>query len=361
MSLNTLYLRFRWLHAPAALLAVLLQRTPALRVATQVSAQLAPQTAHVIRSVFALGALGAYQTVAGATSFKGTPTAPTTVSPASGPAKTAFSATGATQKAFQLSFSVSGAPGTSRSWKVSGTVPPGLSVTGGTKTSTTTIVVNSLRLAFAGTPTKGGRYPLTITAYDKTGAKGNQTTVTCTVTVKELPKFTTQPASKTVTAGANVTFTAKASGYPAPTYQWYKGTTKLTGKTASSLTLTAVGTSAAGKYTVKATNSSGTVTSTAATLTVNLAPAKAVATRSAPEAAAFNANGPRQTFTASIANIEGCVYAAAGLPAWADVDVLTGVITGTPTTADLGDVPVTLTALDALGHELGVQILLQVR
>jgi predicted extracellular nuclease len=87
------------------------------------------------------------------------------------------------------------------------------------------------------------------------------------------PTITTQPLSQTVTAGDSVTFTAAASGYPAPTYQWQKGGVDLPGQTAPTLTLSNVTTAAAGSYTLVATNGSGTATSNPAILTVNKASA----------------------------------------------------------------------------------------
>lgn len=86
------------------------------------------------------------------------------------------------------------------------------------------------------------------------------------------PTITTQPASQTVNAGANVTFTVTASGTPTPTYQWYFNGTALNGATGASLSLSAVGGTNAGDYTVVVTNGAGTVTSNKATLTVTSAP-----------------------------------------------------------------------------------------
>ena len=90
-------------------------------------------------------------------------------------------------------------------------------------------------------------------------------------TVSEAPVFTTQPQAQSVTVGVNVTFTAIASGYPMPTYQWYKDGVALSGQTNSTLTLTKVQVGNTGSYTVRATNAvapSG-ISSNAATLTVN--------------------------------------------------------------------------------------------
>ena len=83
------------------------------------------------------------------------------------------------------------------------------------------------------------------------------------------PTITTQPQSQTVTAGSSVTFSVVATGTPAPTFQWAKGGTALTGATGSAYTISSTTTADAGNYTVTASNSSGSVVSAAATLTVN--------------------------------------------------------------------------------------------
>lgn len=89
------------------------------------------------------------------------------------------------------------------------------------------------------------------------------------------PTITTQPAAQTVTAGENVTFAVQATGTPAPTYQWRKAGVALTGNataTTAALALTNVASNDAGVYDVVVTNSAGSDTSTAATLTVNPVP-----------------------------------------------------------------------------------------
>ena len=86
------------------------------------------------------------------------------------------------------------------------------------------------------------------------------------------PVFTLQPASVTATEGASATFTASASGLPAPTYQWRKDGALLPGATGSSLTLAHVRLGDAGVYSVVAANSAGTATSNGALLTVLPAP-----------------------------------------------------------------------------------------
>ncbi len=95
----------------------------------------------------------------------------------------------------------------------------------------------------------------------------------------EPPSVTTNPTSQTVIAGSNVSFTVAASGYPTPTVQWQVSTdggttwTAISGATSTTLTLTSV-TAAMNGYEYEAvfSNSVGSVTTTAATLTVDYAP-----------------------------------------------------------------------------------------
>jgi hypothetical protein len=83
------------------------------------------------------------------------------------------------------------------------------------------------------------------------------------------PTIQTQPQSQTVTAGDSVQFSVAASGRPAVTYQWYFGGTAISGATGSSFSLSNAQAANAGSYTVTVTNSMGSATSTAATLTIN--------------------------------------------------------------------------------------------
>lgn len=60
-----------------------------------------------------------------------------------------------------------------------------------------------------------------------------------------------------------------ASGRPAVTYQWYFGSTAISGATGSSYSLSSAQSGNAGNYTVVVSNVMSSVTSNAATLTVN--------------------------------------------------------------------------------------------
>jgi hypothetical protein len=97
---------------------------------------------------------------------------------------------------------------------------------------------------------------------------------TGTLTVQAAPSILTNPDSQTVQSGDSVTFSASASGYPTPTVQWQQsanGTTytNITGATSTTLTLASVTTAQNGyRYRAVFTNSRGSATTTAATLTV---------------------------------------------------------------------------------------------
>jgi hypothetical protein len=89
---------------------------------------------------------------------------------------------------------------------------------------------------------------------------------------------TTSPMSQAVCSGGNATFTAAASGSPAPTVQWQVSTggpfTNISGATSTTLTINSVTPAQNGAmYQAVFTNSCTAATSSPATLTVNSAPA----------------------------------------------------------------------------------------
>jgi hypothetical protein len=105
-----------------------------------------------------------------------------------------------------------------------------------------------------------------------TNVAGNVTTSAATLTVNTVPVVTTQPSNTTVTAGASVSFSAAASGSPAPTVQWQVSTDGTNWSNISGATSTtySFGTTVAdnGKqFRAIFTNSVGSVTSALATLT----------------------------------------------------------------------------------------------
>jgi hypothetical protein len=136
-----------------------------------------------------------------------------------------------------------------------GALPNGLSYNSGTRQIT-------------GTPTAAATTSVTLSANNALG-QGLPFTLSIQIVAPTAPQITTQPASQTKTAGESVTFSVVATGAPAPTYQWKKGTSDILNATGSSYTINAVSAGDAADYTVVVTNAGGSVTSSAATLTVN--------------------------------------------------------------------------------------------
>ncbi len=136
-------------------------------------------------------------------------------------------------------------------------------------------------------------------------AKGETTTEEVTLTVNPAlanPEVTEQPKDETVTAPATASFTAEASGNPAPSVQWQVseggGTFKeIAGATSDTYTIpTTSATESGDRYEAVFKNSQGEATSSIATLTVNPALAKPEVTVqpkddtvTAPAAASFTA------------------------------------------------------------------------
>ena len=83
------------------------------------------------------------------------------------------------------------------------------------------------------------------------------------------PAILAQPDAVKAAAGQPATFTAKVAAYPAPTYQWFRNGTAISGATSATLKIDSVQAANAGSYTFRATNASGTTTSDKAALTVN--------------------------------------------------------------------------------------------
>jgi len=119
------------------------------------------------------------------------------------------------------------------------------------------------------------------------------------------PTITTQPVNASVNDGATATFTVVASGSAPLSYQWQSGSTSISGATAASYTTPALTIANSGaSYTVVVSNSAGSVTSGAATVTVNAVvptittqPANQMATVGATATFTVVANGGSSTLS----------------------------------------------------------------
>jgi len=115
----------------------------------------------------------------------------------------------------------------------------------------------------------------TLSAIAKDGAGNSATSAGVAVTVNNVtataPTITAQPTNQTVTAGQTATFTVAATGTVPLSYQWQKNAVSIAGATSASYTTPVTTTADSGAtFRVVVSNTAGTVTSSAATLTVSV-------------------------------------------------------------------------------------------
>lgn len=181
-----------------------------------------------------------------------------------------------------------------------------------------------------------------------------------------IPTITAQPASVVLTAGGNASFTASASGTPAPTLRWFvdgaadladgAGSGPLAGATiagagTATLTLSAVPQAASGlQLRLRASNTAGAAESSAAALTVNAATV-APSITSQPAAMTITAGGNASFSVAAsgtpIPTLQWLIAGGADLADGAGSGALTGAtIAGAGTaTLTLTSVPITANGL----------------
>ena len=130
-------------------------------------------------------------------------------------------------------------------------------------------------------------------------------------TLGSAPTILRSSPTQTAEAGATVRFAMAATGYPAPSYQWFSNGTNLLSCTTSNLVLTGILFSQSGSYTVIVTNVYGAVTS--APVMLNVIPA--LTRRPVPGVKLMSQAG-------SLLNLD---YASAlsATPNWFPLDVVT--------------------------------------
>ncbi len=268
--------RLRWLHLPGALLVALLQRTPVLRVAAGAEQLLtASPLGAVVRSVFTgLASLGAVHALAGATTFI-VQQGQTQIVRDGDPPRFNNPATGSVGTAIQsVLFTVTGALTPAGSFQITN-LPPGLTIARMDSNG----ILNASSGVITGTPTTAGTFQTTILAYEFANGpaqKGNDTVGPITVTfaisggAQIAPAITQQPVAQAVSSGASATFTAAASGSPAPNFQWRKNGATITGATTSTLIIASAQAADDADYSVVATNAAGSAVSNVVHLTVNV-------------------------------------------------------------------------------------------
>jgi sugar lactone lactonase YvrE len=285
-----LHRRLHWINLPGAVLLALLQRTPVLNVVAIADEMVvsSPVGAVLKSVVAAVAALGAMNSLAGATPLVPSAGSPAGISVAAGSAISVF-------------YTVNGTLTPPVSWEVTGSIPTGLDFSGLTGSGGS---VNVGPLHLEGTATTPGTYSVSLQTFQFLGDGGIGSPIypyTITVTgsgVTSPPSFTTQPVSQTVTAGSAVSFTVAVNGSPTPTLQWEKDGVNLSGATSATFSIASARTSDAGSYMAIATNSAGSVISNSAALTVTAA-TSAPAFTTQPSGQSVTA-GSAATFTVTV-------------------------------------------------------------
>jgi hypothetical protein len=136
----------------------------------------------------------------------------------------------------------------------------GVSISGATSASYTTPA--------AALTDNGSQFQVTVS-----NTLGSVTSNTATLSVSSSPAIGTQPANQAVTVGQTATFTVIAFGTAPLNYQWQKGGVNILGANSASYTTPPTLSSDGGsQFEVTVSNASGSITSAAATLTVNVPP-----------------------------------------------------------------------------------------
>lgn len=233
---------------PAVALALLLQYVPLLRLAQSPVLLGDVNSAFVFRwASIATALFGTVDAVSGASTAINSPTTATATN------------------------------GVSFSYRI--TTGPQLANTFAAAPLPTGLSISSTSGKITGIPTVSGVFAINLTASDSSIASR---TVTAVLTLTILPgssgsggsppSITTEPTDVTINSGGTATFTVVAAGTAPLAYQWNKNGVPLNGATNATLTLSTVPASGAGGYFVVVTNNFGSITSTVATLTVNVAP-----------------------------------------------------------------------------------------
>jgi hypothetical protein len=149
---------------------------------------------------------------------------------------------------------------------VTGANPGAFTLGNGCGTSLNPIASCTISVSFA--PTASGSMSATVAIIDSAANSPQAVALTGTAAPAAAPTITTQPSSQGVPAGQWATFTVSAQSPSTPTYQWYKGSAAIANAQSASYTIQYVAAGDAGNYSVAVTNSGGSITSSAAQLTV---------------------------------------------------------------------------------------------
>jgi len=261
-------------RAPMAVVALFLQRMPLARFAVSAAEYVieAPVSFTGKACAAAFASLGAIDSIAGASSSGGPSASATLVADVQIPIAVVVG------QPVKMDITVTGPAVTfAKSWDVTKTLPPGVSVVGATVVGNLWVIDDDTAqkgiLTISGVATQAGLYKFTIEAWQNTGLTGSVTSGTTSINVSaasgSIATITTQPKSIAVNAGSDVTLTISATSTGTISYQWYKNSELVAGASSASLVISAAQPSDAGTYTVIVTTAGGSITSQAASVTVN--------------------------------------------------------------------------------------------
>jgi len=244
------------IQATIALFVLFLQRTPLVRVVVEAEFRSGLSAPRILRSAFlAAVSLGTLDAQTGATQFDSNPASP---------------ASAKVGEPFQLVFAITGANGSPGSWEVR-SMPPGLTISGAVQNPVGTFRFDGETGSITGSPTREGSYRLSLTAWQFAGQSGDTIGASLAINVAagaSSLEITTQPQSAEVNVGESFDLEVEFQGSPAPTFQWRKDGQPIPNETRSTFSIAQVAPGDAGSFTVVVTNTSGSLTSDPAVLTV---------------------------------------------------------------------------------------------
>ena len=255
MNLMLIQLKLARAQMGLFILLALLQRTPIIKYAFQFERALAAPVAKLIKATtYVATGMGLFHATAGATTYVINPASP---------------ADATVGEEFALAFDITGTPSDASSWRVTGQIPPGLTVPG--------LVGDNINtedpVTIVGTPSLEGTYNITVKPWNGAN-QTRQTTTETTITIivaeapPDLPVILRPPASTRAPTGGRAQFFFEPEGV-VDSIQWFKDGTEIPGATAATLVLQAVSAADEGAYSVEITNVSGSAVSAAGSLTID--------------------------------------------------------------------------------------------
>jgi hypothetical protein len=172
----------------------------------------------------------------------------------------------------QFSVTANGSPLLTYQWRKGGT-----NIAGATQAGYTTPVLQ--------TSDSGARFDVVVT---NSAGTVTSAAATLTVTAGSAPSIVTQPVGAAISAGQSVTLSVGATGSGPLHYQWLLGASTKVGTDSSIFTITNAQTGDAGTYTVIVTNTTGSVTSSGADISVSGGNGPDLALNATPSASTQN-------------------------------------------------------------------------